>query len=142
MGNIFVIPTSSNLKPVPPLILIMTVYFKQLMRAQIERLRLPGRNSALILPGGAFDGRTRKFRRPPKHKQLAVKMEPEKLRSLCPEPDQKGANVELRVKIRSKRELIQQLDSCKNILETVLDGQKDVQEETKRVLLRELLAVS
>lgn len=51
------------------------------------------------------------------------------------------ANLEHRVNVRSKKEVIEQLNKYKTILETVFDGQKDVEEETKRVLLQELLAV-
>lgn len=64
-------------------------------------------------------------------------MEP-KLRCLAAN----DTNVELRVNVSSKREVIQQLHRYKNILKTVLDGQKDVEEETKRALLQELLSVS
>lgn len=64
-------------------------------------------------------------------------MEPELRRSVA-----NDTNVELRVDVSSKREVLQQLQRYKNILETVLDGQKDVEEETTRVLLQELLAVS
>ncbi|CAF89539.1 unnamed protein product [Tetraodon nigroviridis] len=62
-------------------------------------------------------------------------MEPELRRSVA-----NDTNVELRVDVSSKREVLQQLQRYKNILETVLDGQKDVEEETTRVLLQELLA--
>lgn len=65
-------------------------------------------------------------------------MEPEKRRCL---PDHE-TNLEYRVNVRSKKEVIEQLNKYKKILETVFDGQKDVEEETKRVLMQELLAVS
>lgn len=42
--------------------------------------------------------------------------------------------------VRSKKEVIEQLNKYKTLLETVFDGQEDVEEETKRVLLQELLA--
>lgn len=50
-------------------------------------------------------------------------------------------NQEYRVQVTSKKQVIQQMDKYKDILKTALDGQKDVSEETKRVLLQELLAV-
>lgn len=53
------------------------------------------------------------------------------------EPD-----VDYRVKVTSKKDVIEQLNKYKNVLQTVLDGQADVEEEAKRVLLQELLAVS
>lgn len=53
------------------------------------------------------------------------------------EPD-----VEYRVKVTSKKDVIEQLNKYKKVLHTVFDGQEDVEEETRRVLLQELLAVS
>lgn len=50
-------------------------------------------------------------------------------------------NQEYRVKVTSKKQVIDQLDKYKDILKTALDGQPDAAEETKRVLLQELLAV-
>lgn len=65
-------------------------------------------------------------------------MEPEEQRrSLVDEP-----NLDYRVNVRSKREVIEQLNKYKSILATLFDGQEGVEEETKRVLLQELLAVS
>lgn len=48
---------------------------------------------------------------------------------------------EYRVQVRSKKQVIEQVNRYKNILKTVLDGQPEVEAETKRVLLQELLAV-
>lgn len=50
-------------------------------------------------------------------------------------------NQEYRVQITSKKQIIEQMNKYKEILKTALDGQSDVAEETKRVLLQELLAV-
>ena len=108
------------------------------MKAQNERLCFLGRNSSLILPGSAFNGRTRNFRHPSKYKQLAVKMELDNQRISPPGE----ANLEYRVNVRSKKEVIEQLNKYKSILERTFDEQKDVEVETKRVLLQELLAVS
>lgn len=64
------------------------------------------------------------------------------------EPEQRGrltanpTNLEDRVQVRSKTQVIEQLNKYKNILETLFEGQNDVEGETKRVLLQELLAVS
>lgn len=49
---------------------------------------------------------------------------------------------EFRVQVTSKRQVAGQIDKYKDILKTALDGQADVSEETKRVLLQELLTVS
>ena len=46
-----------------------------------------------------------------------------------------------RVQVRSKKEVIEQVNRYKKLLRTVLDGQEEVEAETKRVLLQELLAV-
>lgn len=51
-------------------------------------------------------------------------------------------DLEYRVKVTSKKDVTEQLNKYKTILETVFDGQPDVEEEIKRVLLQELLAVS
>lgn len=64
------------------------------------------------------------------------------------EPEQRGrltanpTNLEDRVQVRSKIQVIEQLNKYKNILETLFEGQNDVEGETKRALLQELLAVS
>lgn len=64
------------------------------------------------------------------------------------EPEQRGrlsanpTNLEDRVQVRSKTQVIEQLNKYKNILETLFEGQNDVEGETKRALLQELLAVS
>lgn len=50
-------------------------------------------------------------------------------------------NQEYRVQVTSKKHVIKQMDKYKDILKTALDGQTDVAEDTKRVLLQELLAV-
>ncbi|KAM9339276.1 kinetochore-associated protein NSL1 homolog [Symphorus nematophorus] len=49
-------------------------------------------------------------------------------------------NQEYRVQVTSKKQVIEQINKYKEILKTALDGQPDVAEETKRVLLQELLA--
>ncbi|XP_037305415.2 kinetochore-associated protein NSL1 homolog [Pungitius pungitius] len=46
---------------------------------------------------------------------------------------------ESRVQVTSKRHVVGQIDQYKDILRTALDGQPDVSEDTKRVLLQELL---
>lgn len=50
-------------------------------------------------------------------------------------------NQEYRVQVTSKKEVIMQINKYKDILKTALDGQPEVAEETKQVLLQELLAV-
>lgn len=50
--------------------------------------------------------------------------------------------MELRVEVGSKTDVSEQLDRYKRLLGTLLDGQKHVDEDTKRLLLQELLAVS
>ncbi|TDH00731.1 hypothetical protein EPR50_G00191650 [Perca flavescens] len=63
-------------------------------------------------------------------------MEPEQSESLpSDEPNQ-----EYRVQVTSKKQVMEQLDKYKDILKTALDGQTGVAEDTKRVLLQELLA--
>lgn len=47
---------------------------------------------------------------------------------------------EYRVLVTSKKQVMAQINKYKDILKTALDGQPDVSEETKRVLLQELLA--
>ncbi|KAK2855885.1 hypothetical protein Q5P01_004620 [Channa striata] len=49
-------------------------------------------------------------------------------------------NVEYRVPVSSKKQLTEQINKFKDVLRTALDGQTDVHEDTKRVLLQELLA--
>ncbi|XP_049914065.1 kinetochore-associated protein NSL1 homolog isoform X1 [Epinephelus moara] len=49
-------------------------------------------------------------------------------------------NQEYRVQVTSKKQVIEQINKYKDILKTALHGQEDVAEETKRVLLQELLA--
>lgn len=72
------------------------------------------------------------------YKQLAGKMALEQRRCLpADEPE-----VDYRVKVTSKKDVIEQLNKYKNVLQTVFDGQEDVEEETRRVLLQELRAVS
>lgn len=68
---------------------------------------------------------------------MAGKMEPEQRGRLTANP----TNLEDRVHVSSKTQVIEQLNKYKNVLETLFDGQKGVEEETKRVLLQELLAV-
>ncbi len=51
-------------------------------------------------------------------------------------------NQEYRVKVTSKKQVTEQINKYVDILKTALDGQPEVSEETKRVLLQELLAVS
>lgn len=69
---------------------------------------------------------------------MAGKMEPEQRGSLTANP----TNLEDRIQVRSKTQVIEQLNKYKNILETLFEGQNYVEGETKRVLLQELLAVS
>ncbi|KAM4521431.1 kinetochore-associated protein NSL1 homolog [Odontesthes bonariensis] len=49
-------------------------------------------------------------------------------------------NQEYRVQVTSKREVTELINRCKEILKSALDGQPEVAEETKQVLLQELLA--
>ncbi|XP_072218327.1 kinetochore-associated protein NSL1 homolog isoform X2 [Leuresthes tenuis] len=49
-------------------------------------------------------------------------------------------NQEYRVQVTSKRKVTEHINRCKEILKSALDGQPDVAEETKQVLLQELLA--
>nr|XP_057901954.1 kinetochore-associated protein NSL1 homolog [Doryrhamphus excisus]XP_057901955.1 kinetochore-associated protein NSL1 homolog [Doryrhamphus excisus]XP_057901957.1 kinetochore-associated protein NSL1 homolog [Doryrhamphus excisus]XP_057901958.1 kinetochore-associated protein NSL1 homolog [Doryrhamphus excisus] len=49
-------------------------------------------------------------------------------------------NQEFRVQLTSKKQAIEQMKKCKVILNKALDGQPGIDEETKRVLLQELLA--
>ncbi|XP_054474729.1 kinetochore-associated protein NSL1 homolog [Anoplopoma fimbria] len=51
-----------------------------------------------------------------------------------------GTNEEFRVQVTSRRQVTEQISKYKDVLKTVLDGQPEVPEETKRVLLQELLA--
>lgn len=51
------------------------------------------------------------------------------------------AKQEFRVHVASKKRVRDQLDRYRDILKTALDGQAEVEEDTKRVLLQELLAV-
>lgn len=88
--------------------------------------------------GSAFKGRTRKFRCAFDYKQLAVKMNAEQ--GVCLPAD--DTDLEYRVKVTSKKDVTEQLNKYKKVLETVFDGQPDVEEQIKRVLLQELLAVS
>lgn len=70
--------------------------------------------------------------------KLAVKMEPVASETL-PSDER---NQEYRVQVTSKKRVTEQINKYKDILKKALDGQPDVAEETKRVLLQELLAVS
>lgn len=63
---------------------------------------------------------------------VAVNMDPVQ----CDEAKQ-----EFRVHVTSKKQVNDRLDKYKNILKTALDGQPDVDEDTKRVLVQELLTV-
>ncbi|XP_034018670.1 kinetochore-associated protein NSL1 homolog [Thalassophryne amazonica] len=54
--------------------------------------------------------------------------------------DPDGVNKELRIQISSKKQLNDQINTYKDVLKKVLDGQTEVCEKTKRVLLQELLA--
>nr|XP_020442268.1 kinetochore-associated protein NSL1 homolog [Monopterus albus] len=49
-------------------------------------------------------------------------------------------NEEYRVQVTSKKEVIEQINKYKEVLKTALDGQPNMAEETKQVLLQELLA--
>ncbi|XP_071323928.1 kinetochore-associated protein NSL1 homolog [Trachinotus anak] len=49
-------------------------------------------------------------------------------------------NQEYRVQVTSKKQVVEQINKYKDILRTALHGQPDTAEETKRVLLQELLA--
>lgn len=47
-----------------------------------------------------------------------------------------------KVRVSSKREVSERLDRCRELLRTAMDRQPEVDEDTKRVLVQELLAVS
>uniref|UniRef100_UPI0037E87BD6 kinetochore-associated protein NSL1 homolog n=1 Tax=Semicossyphus pulcher TaxID=241346 RepID=UPI0037E87BD6 len=64
-------------------------------------------------------------------------MEPVETREALPNDE---TNEEYRVKVTSKKKVIEHINKYKDILKTALDGQPDVAEETKRVLIEELLA--
>lgn len=49
---------------------------------------------------------------------------------------------DFRVRVSSKRDVSERLDRCKEILRTAMDGQPEVDEESKRLIVQELLAVS
>lgn len=49
---------------------------------------------------------------------------------------------DFRVRASSKREVSERLDRCKDLLRTAMDGQPEVDEDSKRVVVQELLAVS
>ncbi|XP_035534756.1 kinetochore-associated protein NSL1 homolog [Morone saxatilis] len=51
-----------------------------------------------------------------------------------------ASNQEYRVQIASKKQVMEQINKYKDVLKTALDGQPEVAEETKRVLVQELLA--
>lgn len=55
--------------------------------------------------------------------------------------DRDETNEEFRVQLTSKKQVMQQIKEYKEVLKRALDGQADMAEETKRVLLQELLAV-
>lgn len=48
---------------------------------------------------------------------------------------------EHRIQVTSKKRVIDQIGRYKDILKRALDGQSEVEEKTKQVLLQELLAV-
>lgn len=49
---------------------------------------------------------------------------------------------DFRVRVSSKRDVSERLDRCKDILRTAMDGQPEVDEDSKRFIVQELLAVS
>lgn len=49
---------------------------------------------------------------------------------------------DFKVRVSSKREVSERLDRCRELLRTAMDRQPEVDEDTKRVLVQELLAVS
>lgn len=71
------------------------------------------------------------------YKQLAVKMESEQNKTSTTEE----TNQEYRVQVTSKKHVVHQISKYKDILKTALDGQPAMAEDTKRVVLQELLAV-
>lgn len=52
-----------------------------------------------------------------------------------------GLNQEYRVHVTSKKQVTEQINKYKNILNVVFDRQPDIEEETKRSLQQELLSV-
>lgn len=49
---------------------------------------------------------------------------------------------EYRVRVTSKKQVVEQMNKYKEVLKKALNGQPGLPEETQRVLLQELLAVS
>lgn len=49
---------------------------------------------------------------------------------------------DFRVRVSSKREVSERLDRCKDLLRTAMDGQPEVDEDSKRAVVQELLTVS
>ncbi|XP_060907530.1 kinetochore-associated protein NSL1 homolog [Labrus mixtus] len=64
-------------------------------------------------------------------------MEPVETSEAAPSDE---TNEEYRVKVTSKKQVTEQINKHKETLRKVLDGQTDIEEETKRVLLQELQA--
>lgn len=70
--------------------------------------------------------------------KLAVKMEAEQSET---SPNDE-TNQEYRVQVTSKRKVTEMINRFNEVLNSVLDGQPDISEETKRNLLQDLLDVS
>lgn len=86
--------------------------------------------SCLVSGGEDFRGRTTKSTSLPglRDECLAVKMD--------------ETTQDFRVRVSSKRDVSERLDHCKEILRTAMDGQPEVDEDSRRFIVQELLAVS
>lgn len=49
---------------------------------------------------------------------------------------------DFRVRVSSKKDVSERMDRCKEILKTAMDGQPEVDEDSKRFIVQELLKVS
>lgn len=111
-----------------------------LVLALRDTLANRGRRADLPRPTPPLSGkvladgpRSRRHFRDSEHKRLAVKMD---------DGQRDEATQDFRVRVSSKREVSERLDRCKDLLRTAMDGQPEVDEDSKRVVVQELLAVS
>lgn len=95
----------------------------------------PSKESPASTVGEGFRGRTIKLTSLPGFRDecLAVKMD---------DGERGETTQDFRVRVSSKRDVSERLDRCKEILRTAMDGQPEMDEESKRFIVQELLAVS
>lgn len=98
-------------------------------RADLPRPPPPPLSGKVLADGP----RSRRHFRDSEHKRLAVKMD---------DGQRDEAAQDFRVRVSSKREVSERLDRCKDLLRTAMDGQPEVDEDSKRAVVQELLAVS